>query len=135
HPDAGVTAQHAKMVLGVALVELLPARLAGVRVNRHVDPRHGTVPACLPGALCARDVAAGVELGGRLAEVPDVALPILGVPVGRALAKLPAQIEPIFHDDARDALDPLRPAGDGHDVARDPAVLDAAVDVDGPRLQ
>ena len=69
-------------------------------------------------ALGARDVAVRVELGGVLAEVPDVALACPGVyqSVVRS-ARRPLQVEPVLDDDAGDAVDRLRPVGDGHDVA------------------
>src|SRR5204863_7384457 len=61
-----------EVVLGVAPVELLPPGLTGSGMRRHVDARSGAADAGGPRALGARDVAARVELGGPLAEVPDV---------------------------------------------------------------
>src|SRR5581483_6315189 len=103
--------------------------------GRHVDAWLGSVDASRPGARGACDVAAGIELGGLLAEVPDVAIRVLAVPVGCLLAQSTAEIEPIVDDDARHAVDRLRLVGDGEDVARGLAVLDAGVDVAGARLE
>src|SRR5204862_5720983 len=73
--------------------------------------------------------------GGRLGEVPDAAGCVLAVPVGRALREPAAQVEPVLDDDAGDALDLLRLAGDRHYVARALSVLDPGVDVAGARFE
>src|SRR5205807_10540794 len=90
----GAEADDPEVVLRVALVVLLPRRLADPRMPREVDARHRAVPAGLPRSLRALDVPVLVELRGCLSEVPDVAVPVLGVPVGRALLEPPAQIQP-----------------------------------------
>src|SRR5439155_24943796 len=105
--------------------------LARARMSRHVDARERSVPACLPASLCARHVSAPVELGRRLPEVPDVALPVLRVPVSRALLEPAAQEEPILDDDAGHALDLLDARSDYEDVHGRLSVLHALIDVNG----
>jgi hypothetical protein len=78
-------------------------------------------------------VAVRVELGGVLAEVPDVAFLVLAVPVGGALAGATAQVEPVVRDDAGDAVDRLGLVREN--VARGLAVRDAGVDVAGARQE
>ena len=79
--------EHLEVILGVALVELLPAGLADARVGGHVDA--GLAPSTpdihVPSVLVTRPLP--VELGRLLAEVPDVAARVLRVPVDRALAR------------------------------------------------
>src|SRR5262249_6766775 len=94
-----------ELVLGVALVELLAARLADVRVGGHVDAGARPRGAGFPRSLGARTLAVHVELGRVLAEVPDVSVRVLAVPVGRALAKLAGEVEAIQHDRTRDTVD------------------------------
>jgi hypothetical protein len=93
--DRRVETEDAELVLRVSLVELLPAGLSDRRMRRHVDPRLSAVAPGQPRALSAGDVPARIEFGGLLAEVPDVARAILRVPVGRALAEVAAQVEPV----------------------------------------
>jgi hypothetical protein len=64
-----------------------------------------------------------VELGGVLAEVPDVAVCILGVVIERPLLEVTGQVEAVGDYDARCAGGRDRPPGDADDVARRLAVL------------
>src|SRR5438128_1126202 len=118
----------------MAPVELLAPRLAYRRARRHVDPGDRPVSAGLPGALGACDPSLPIELGRRLAEVPDVAGLVLRVPVGRPLTEPPVEVEAVVDDDARDTLDQLGRVQDCDDVAGGVAILRAAVDKDGARL-
>ena len=93
-------ADHLEVILGVALVVLLAARLSDARLCRHVDARLRAGDTRRPRALRARDVAVRVELGGPLAEVPDVAVRVLAVPVGGALLEVPVEIEEVTDGDA-----------------------------------
>ena len=122
-------AQHPEVVLGLALVELLLCGAADPRPREHEDAGPRAVDAGPPRPFGVRHVSALVELGGVLAEVPDVALLVLAVPLGRALAEMAAQIEPVLDDDARDAVDLLRPMGDDDDVAGGMTVLAPSVHV------
>src|SRR6185436_16263789 len=115
-------------VLGVAREELLPAALPDVRVGGHEDAGDRAFAACLPAALGGLDAAVAPELGGRLAEVPDVAVPVLGVPVLGSLLEPPAQEEPVADHGAANAFDRLRLRGDPEDVAGGLTVLDSPVD-------
>src|SRR6266516_3082074 len=107
-----------------ALVVVLPAGLADARVRRHVDARLRAVHARLPGALGAGDAAVPVELSRVLAEVPDVALGVLAVPVRRALLEAAAYVEPVAHGGAGDSVDRLRPVENSDHVTGTLAVLD-----------
>src|SRR5205823_9981680 len=88
-----------------------------------------------PGSLGARDAPVWVELGRVLAEVPDVAVRILAVPVGCALPQPAAEVEPIAHDRAGHAGDGADVVRDRDDVARAQAVLLADIEVPDTRLQ
>src|SRR4051812_22977275 len=101
----GREAEHAEVVFGVAFVELLQAGLSGMRVGEHEDSGVGAVDAALPAPLGALDAAVGVQLGRRLAEVPDVSGLVLGIPVLSLLAQPSAQEEPVADDRAADSLD------------------------------
>ena len=81
-------AEDLAVVLGLALVVLLPVLHAVGGVGGHDDPGQRTVDAGLEGAGPGRADLAVLELGGVLAEVPDVALGVLGVPVERVLDQL-----------------------------------------------
>src|SRR6266496_3584593 len=70
-----------EVVLGVALVVLLPVVDAEPRCRGGVDPGLCAVHSGLERALPGLDAAVRVEGGGLLAEVPDVAGLVLGVPV------------------------------------------------------
>src|SRR5207253_7441752 len=110
-------------------------RATDLRPGEHEDARPCTLDAGAPGAVGVRHVSALVELGGVLAEVPDVALHVLAEPLGSAFAEVAAQVQPVLDDDARDAVDLPRSMGDEEDVASRLAVLDAAVDVGGAGLE
>jgi uncharacterized membrane protein YbhN (UPF0104 family) len=115
-------------VLCLATRELLPVAVRYLRVRLHHEARLGVVHAGLPGA-------GGVDLPVRqiglcvLAEVPDVAAVVLGVPVGRVL-ELRAVVGRDVPDDARrDAFrDELRLVGDRDRVHLCLPVLGPAVD-------
>ena len=53
-----------------------------------------------------------IELGRRLAEVPDVAVDVLGVPVLRAFLHDAADADRVLDHGRRDAVDDTRPVGD-----------------------
>ena len=124
-PEVG---EHLEMVLGVAPPVLLEAFLADARVGRHQNPGARALHARPPRALAARHLAALVELGGVLAEVPDVALRVLGVPVVRLLLEVAVEPQAVVDDHALHAGDLDRPVGDRHHLARALAVLDPLVD-------
>ena len=84
----------------------------------HVDTRTSPVDPRLPRALGARDSAVLVEFGRVLTEVPNVAVRVLAVPVGRPLSKTTADEEAVADDDTRHPGDRLRGSPDGDDVAR-----------------
>ena len=86
-------------------------------MRRHEDARLGAVHAREPRALTGRDLSVRVQLGGGLAEVPDVPGLVLRVPVGGALLEPPAQVEPVRDGGADDARDPSRLARHVDDVA------------------
>ncbi len=110
---------------------LLLVRVADRRLRLHHEPRLGTVNAGLPGALRAGHPAV-LELPRRLAEVPDVAVVVLRVPVESLLGRLSGEEEPVMDDGARDAEDLLRLCRDRDDVARPLAVLRPPVDESRP---
>src|SRR5207302_2134516 len=117
-----------EVVLRVALVELLERGLAEAWMAREVDPRRGAVDAGRPGAFGALDVPVRVELGRVLAEVPDVAVRVLCVPVGGALLEPAKEVEPVADSDAGNALDLPRLVRDDDEVAGPLAVLHPCVD-------
>ena len=88
------------MILGLALQVLLLGRLADARVRVHEDPGLRAVDAGVPGAFPRLHPAVGVELGGVLAEVPDVAVSVLRVVVARPLLELAAEVEQVGDHDA-----------------------------------
>src|SRR5215467_9263702 len=98
-----------------------------------IDAGFSPVDACFPGALGARDVAVSIELGSVLAEVPDVAVRVLAVPVGRALLEPAPHVEAIAHRDAGHTFDAPDPVGGYDDVASGVTVLDSGVDPAGAR--
>src|SRR5207237_6747455 len=128
-------AQYLEVVLGVALVELLPHRLADARLRGHHYPRPGTADAGPPRPLPALDATLLVELRGRLAEVPDVSARVLRVPVLRPLPEATLQVEPVVDLGAAHTVDQLRLVRDGEDVTRRLAILDSTVDVGRSRLE
>src|SRR5205085_11769555 len=116
---------------GRAPAERLASRPADLRAREHEDPGLGALATGEPRAASALHMPLPVQLGRGLPEVPDVALRVLAVPVGRPLLEPPGEIETIGDRDARHTLDPPDGVRDGHDVPRRLPVLDAAVDVGG----
>src|SRR5436190_7368525 len=104
-------AQYLELVLGVAGVELLPCAVSHDGVCGHVDARTGAAHAGLPASLFALHPAVRVERGGVLPEVPHVARTVLGIPVGRSLAEVPALIEPVVDHGGPDPGDDPRATG------------------------
>src|SRR5437763_2300115 len=123
------------MVLGLTLVVLLPPALADSRVRREVDTGDRALRPGPPGSGDRPDLAVLVELRGLLSEVPDVPCGVLRVPIGRALLELAFEVEVVLDDLAADAIDHRRLVHDANHVARPLAVLDAAIDQRGSRLQ
>ena len=123
------------MILGLSVVVLLAERLTDFGVGGHEDPGLRPVDPRLPGALGGRDTPLAVELGGRLADVPDVALRVLCIPVGRALGEAPLYVEQVPNDGGTHARDQLRPARNREHLPRRLSVLGAAVDVDRSGLE
>src|SRR3954454_13746327 len=128
-------ADHLEVVLRLALVVLLAARVADLRVGGHEDAGAGAVDVRLPRPGRAGHMTVAIELGRLLAEVPDVATAILAVPIGRTFLQPAAKVEPIMDDHAGGAGDRLDLVRDGHDVARTLAVFDTRVDVAGAGLE
>src|SRR5919106_430513 len=83
------TLDQPRLVFGMTPVELLPEGVGRTRVRRHDDPSDGTLLARLPGPLVAVDVALLVVRRGCLAEVPDVAPGVGGIPVMGRLGQRP----------------------------------------------
>src|SRR3954453_23380669 len=102
----------------MTLVVLLPAAVVHARLRGHEYSRAGAVDAGPPGARGALHGAGGVERRGLLAEVPDGAGLVLGVPVGRALREPSAVIDAVVDDGRPDAEDRLRPARHPEHVGR-----------------
>src|SRR5436305_15270216 len=96
-----------------------------------VDPGLGAPDACLPRTLGAGDVAACVEFGRVLAEVPHVAASVLAVPVGSAFLEPTPHVKAVVNCDAADAFDRLGLAGDRDNVASPLTVFHAGVDPAG----
>src|SRR6266542_1091817 len=76
-----------------------------------------------------------VQLGGRLAEVPDVSARVLRVPILRSFREVAVEVEAIVHLGALDAVDLPRTTRHLEDVAAALAVFPAGVDVRRPRLE
>jgi hypothetical protein len=111
--DLLVEAQHRGRILGLAGVVLLAIRHADLGCSRHGDARLGAVDPGLPGSR-RRDDLPVLVLNGLLAEVPDVPVGILRVPVVRVLDR-----DAVFGDEVMDdaSLDPhhlARLLGDPH---------------------
>jgi len=128
HRDRGRTVDHLEHVLGLALIPLLAEPATDLRVGLHEDPRLSAVDSGVPAALGADDPAATVQLGGVLAEVPDVATTVLGVVVAGPLGQDVVQIEPVLDHAGSDPIDQLGPPGSDKQVQRLLAVLCAGVD-------
>src|SRR5205823_6125034 len=80
-----------------------------------------------PRAFRRRHLARAIELGGVLAEVPDVSVPVLRVVIERPFLKLPVQVQAITDDPTRNAVDALRAAQDDELVAGRLPVFRSAV--------
>src|SRR5204862_6371950 len=124
-----------EVVVGVPLQVLLTVDTADDGMSRHEDPRLGAVAAGRPAALAGFDAAVRVELRGRLAEVPDVALLVLRVPVGRPLLAPPVHVQAVTDRDALSTRDAPCPLRDEDDVTGPLAVLDPGVDPTRARKQ
>ena len=103
---------HLAFVLGHPGVELLEIAVARHRIRAHDPARQGAVDACLP-----RPVEVGpdelafvvvVVVRRDLAQVPDVAVIVLRVPVERVLDQDAVRIGRVADDDDLDAVDRLR---------------------------
>src|SRR3954469_843213 len=112
-----VQADDARAVLGLAPVVLLAIGQADPRVRGEDDSRVGAVDACLPRAFLRLGLSVLV-LGRVLAEVPEVALAVLGVPVEGVLLDLAVLAHLVVDDASLDPHDRLGPIRDGHDHAR-----------------
>src|SRR5437899_2395271 len=125
--DAGGEARDGELVFCLPGAELLAGAVADLGVRRHEDARSRPTHARPPAAFPAHDLAGAVERRGVLAEVPDVALAVLGVEVGGALRQA-ALLEQAVADDGRSyARDALCPRRHGHHVDGRAPVLDAAI--------
>jgi hypothetical protein len=125
-----VEAEDLARVLGLALRVLLPVGEPDLGIGRHRDSGLGAVDAGLP-RPGGRDDRAALQLLRVLAEVPDVAVAILGVPVPRVLHDPTVGADDVVHDGRLDAEDRARPVGDRH---HDPpeAALAVLLAVDPP---
>jgi len=101
----------------LALVVLLPEGEPRPRIAGNQDAGLCAVDARLPGSFGGH--LAVVELLRVLAEVPDVPVRVLRVPVVRVLLHLPVLRQDIVHDERVDAEDPLRFVRDRHLGAAD----------------
>src|SRR5262245_8353218 len=128
HGDRRGAADHREHVLGVALVPLLAEPAADLGVGLHEDTGLGAVDPGVEGPLGADDVAVAVQLGGVLAEVPDVAAAVLGVVVAGPLFQDVVQIQPVGDHPRGHPVDRPGPCGGGDQVERLLAVLGAGVD-------
>src|SRR6187397_1306199 len=127
HSRVRPKAQDPEVVLGMSLQVLLPEGLPDARPRGHEDTRACARDAGQPGPLAARHLPGAVELGRVLAEVPDGAARVLGVPVGRPLGEPARRVQAVADPGAADTLDDPCPAGDADDVTARLAVLDASV--------
>src|SRR5215510_6699929 len=101
HPNRGIELEYLEVVLGMPLEELLTKALPHARIRRHEYSWSRAVLSGLPAAFGAGDAAVGVELRGRFAEVPDVAVPILRIPVGGPLGEPSLLVQVVVHCNAR----------------------------------
>jgi hypothetical protein len=100
----------------VAGVVLLAVGIAGLRVRLHQDPGLGFVNSGLPGAGVLNEVPVLV-VERALAEVPDVAVLVLRVPVERVLCERAVDEDAVVDDAAGDAEDLARRAQHGDVLA------------------
>src|SRR5215213_6374703 len=96
----------------MAGVVLLTVRQPLPRVARQQDPGAGAVHAGLPGAF--RRYLAVLVLLRVLAQVPDVAVVVLRVPVVRVLDDVALLRDHVVDDAGLDAEDPLGPGRHRH---------------------
>ena len=75
------------MIFGLTLERLLLERLTDLRVGRHEDAALRPIASVQERALGAGHLALRVQLRGPLAQVPDGATLVLGVPIGGALSQ------------------------------------------------
>src|SRR5215470_2529611 len=109
---------HVYLVLGLALEVFLVEAVADGRVGFHDDAGLCAAYAGLPGAGGVGELAGlVVEGSGGLAEVPDVAVLVLGVPVVGVLVELAVAEHGVVHDHRRDAQDRFGVTGDLGKVA------------------
>src|SRR5204863_7802961 len=95
--QASVEPENTRLVEGLARrVVLLPVGVTGPRVRRPDDPGLGPVDARLPRGA-GLDEAAVLELEGILAHVPDVALPVLRIPVVGSLDRVAVLGDGVAH--------------------------------------
>ena len=88
----------------------MPVRHTDLWVGGQQDARLSAVDACFPGA-CGADDSAVLVLLGVLAQVPEVALLVLRVPVVGVLDDLPVLADDVVHHAGLDAHDVLRLVG------------------------
>ena len=108
--DRLVEAEHLRPVLGLARVVLLPVGHADLRLGGEQDARQRSVDARLPGARVAGGLAV-LELGRVLAEVPEVAVVVLRVPVERVLDGHAVLGHEVVDDPRLDTHNRARPVG------------------------
>src|SRR4051794_11090547 len=127
--------EHRRLILRHALGEFLVIMVPRLRSGLHDDAGNGAVHPGLPGALRADHVAVLIELSGVFAEIPDVALDVLGIPVGGVLGELPVLEGEVAHHRAGDAQDLFGLVGDEHLVDGGCPVLHPLVEEGGARLE
>src|SRR5204862_2914759 len=93
----------------------------------HEAPLPGAVVSGLPRAFGAHHMAVLVQRLGRLAEIPDIPVPVLGVPIDGVLGQPAAEIQAISDDATAHTEDHLRSARDAEAVDRRLTVLHALV--------
>src|SRR6185436_17273776 len=135
-PCGASAAEHLGLVHGVPGRVLLPVGIAAVRVGEHDDAGLAVADAGLPGPVVLYP-APVLEVARVLAEVPDVPVLVLRVPVEGALLGLALREDPVQDHrrlESHDALLPVRHP-DRVELARLAAVADAPIAKDGPRLE
>src|SRR6185436_9718536 len=135
-PHGAAAAEHLGLVHGVPGRVLLPVGITAVRVGEHDDAGLAVADAGLPGPVVLHP-ASVLEVARVLAEVPDVPLLVLRVPVEGALLGLALREDPVQDHcglDSHDALLPMRHP-DRVELARLAVVTDASVAENGPALE
>src|SRR5262249_13341281 len=113
--NRGAQAEDREAVLGVAHVVLLPAPGTGLGVGGHEYAGASAVAAGAERALAAPDPA--VPNGRRvLAQIPDVAGPVLRVVVVGRLGQAAALVDAVVDDRCPNAQDELGVVGDAEHV-------------------